>query len=399
MPHMSDLIWTPNKAKTRRGVSVPSETMRLWRNFDFLLLAAVILLVLIGILFIRSATLGAIDTDLIGRVRSQIIFAVMGLSVMFILSALDYRLLATLQHYIYGTLVFSLGLVAVAGQVGGAGAQRWLDVGVQVQPSEIGKMLIIIALAAHFTRQHAKLGRFSTVLISIAYMAVPMFLIFIQPNLGNTIAFGVIWFVMAWGAGLRLHHILILVVTVLVALPILWANMEDYQRSRITTFISINSGNTDLVDTEELRDARYNIDQSLISVGSGGLLGRGYANGTQTQGRFLRVRHTDFIFSVIAHETGFVGGVITLSLIAFVIYRILRVAELARDPVGSLICYGVASVIFFQTVTAVGMNLAILPVTGLTLPFVSSGGTSLLSLLFGVGLVQSVMMRRKLYRG
>lgn len=374
--------WTTPAVTSR---STPSPTIQLWQKFDWVLLAGVFLLVLIGILFIRSATLGAIDTDLQGRVQSQIIYAVLGFIIMFLVAMIDYRLLGALQHYIYGFLVFALALVTIAGQVGGAGAQRWLNVGIPIQPSEIGKMLIIIALGAHLTKQYTKLGSFRTVITSLMYMSLPMFLIFSQPNLGNTIAFSVIWAVMTWGAGLRLRHIAALVATGLIMLPLLWTQMEPYQRSRILTFIN----------PEGDKDAQFNVDQSLISVGSGGFLGKGYANGTQTQGRFLRVRHTDFIFSVIAHEAGFVGGASILGLIGLVLFRITRAGFLARDPLGSLICYGVAGIIFFQTVTAVGMNLAILPVTGLTLPFVSSGGTSLFSLLFGIGLVESVNMRRK----
>ncbi len=377
----------PYNNTSRRRFIAP-QLAALWSKFDLTLLGAVVMLVLIGMLFIRSATLDAVDPILIGRLQSQIIYAFLGFGVLLVMSMIDYRLLGVLEPYIYGALVFTLSLVAVAGQVGGAGAQRWLDVGIPIQPSEIGKMLIIIALGMHLTRRYQKLDRFSTVIISLIYMLVPMALIFIQPNLGNTIAFGVIWFVMIWGAGLRLRHLAILISVVLISLPILWLNMEDYQRSRITTFINPESN----------PDAQFNVDQSLISIGSGGLLGKGYASGSQTQGRFLRVRHTDFIFSVITHETGFLGAVTVLSLLGVVIWRITRAAGKARDPLGSLICYGVAGIIFFQTFTAVGMNVALLPVTGLTLPFVSSGGTSLLSLLFGIGLVQSVNLRRESVR-
>ncbi|MFP4323138.1 MAG: FtsW/RodA/SpoVE family cell cycle protein [Anaerolineales bacterium] len=373
---------------TQQRPRIAPQVAELWSKFDMILLGAVALLVLVGMLFIRSATLDAIDPILIGRLQSQIIYAFLGFGVLFVMTMIDYRLLGVLEPYIYGSLVFSLGLVAVAGQVGGAGAQRWLDVGIPIQPSEIGKMLIIIALGMHLTRRYHKLDRFSTVIVSILYMAIPMALIFIQPNLGNTIAFAVIWFVMIWGAGLRLRHLAILILVVFVSLPVLWVNMEEYQQRRITTFI----------DPDSDPDAQFNVDQSLISIGSGGLLGKGYASGSQTQGRFLRVRHTDFIFSVIAHETGFLGAATVLTLLGVVIWRITRAAAKARDPLGSLICYGVAGIIFFQTFTAVGMNVALLPVTGLTLPFVSSGGTSLLSLLFGIGLVQSVNLRRESVR-
>jgi rod shape determining protein RodA len=350
-----------------------------------MLLGSTVLLVLVGILFIRSATLDAVDTDLIGRVRSQITYAFIGLGVVLVLAGLDYRLLGALQPYIYGFLLFVLGLVAVVGQLGAAGAQRWLNVGIPVQPSEIGKMLIILALGQHLANQYHKLDRFQTVLVSLVYAAVPAIFIFLQPNLGNVIAVMVIWFAMIWGAGLRLKHLFIIIFIALLLLPVVWVNMQSYQQQRILTFIN----------PEGNKGAQFNRDQALISIGSGGLLGKGYASGTQTQGRFLRVRHTDFIFSVIAEETGFVGATGVLLLIGVLVVRILRIAALARDPLGSLICYGVAGIITFQTVVSVGMNLSILPVTGLTLPFVSSGGSSLLTLLVGIGLVQSVAMRNK----
>jgi rod shape determining protein RodA len=359
----------------------------LWRNFDFILMGSTFLLILIGIMFIRSATLDAVDTDLIGRVRSQITYTIIGIVVVLILAGLDYRLLGVLQPYIYLFLLFSLGLVAGVGLTGDAGAQRWLDVGIPVQPSEIGKMLIILALGQHLTNQYQKLDQFKTVIISMVYVSLPALFIFLQPNLGNVIAFTVIWFTMIWGAGLRLTHLALIFTVGLLLMPILWVNMQDYQKERILTFIN--------PEGEENRASQFNRDQALISIGSGGLTGKGYANGTQTQGRFLRVRHTDFIFSVIAEETGFIGATGVLTLIGVVIWRILDTASNARDPLGSLVCYGVAGIITFQTIVSVGMNLSILPVTGLTLPFVSSGGSSLLTLLFGIGLVQSVAMRNK----
>jgi rod shape determining protein RodA len=187
----------------------------------------------------------------------------------------------------------------------------------------------------------------------------------------------------AWAAGLRLKHIGLFVLILLIAAPVMWTQMEDYQKSRITTFIN----------PEGDPDAQFNIRQALISIGSGGAVGKGYANGTQSQLRFLRVRHTDFIFSVIAEEFGFVGGAVVMAAIGLIILRILRGARNATDPLGSLICYGVAAIVFFQTVVSIGMNLNILPVTGLVLPFVSSGGTSLLSMLAGIGLAESVIIR------
>ncbi len=365
---------------------------RIWRNFDFVLMGVTLILIIYGVLMIRSATLGAVDTDLSNRVVRQEQYAFVGIAILLFTAALDYRLLGALHRYIYAVLVGLLALVAVLGVVGAAGAQRWLTVGIPVQPSELAKVLLIIALAQHLQHQYEKMNRLGTVLISLGYVGIPALLIFIQPNLGITILVMFTWFVMVWAAGLRGRHILLFVVVLLIGLPLLWSRMENYQKGRIFSFINFASGNcTSSAD----KDACYNINQAAISIGSGGSTGQGYANGTQTQLRFLRVRHTDFIFAVIAHELGFVGAVAVLVLIGIVLWRIMRAASLARDPLGSLICYGVAANIFFQTFVSVGMNLQLLPVTGLTLPFISSGGSSLLTLLFGIGLVQSVIMRHK----
>ncbi len=364
-----------------------NRTGNFWRNFDFVLLSTTLILIIFGILMIRSATIGAIDTDIISRVPDQIRYAIIGLVLVFVLAAVDYRLLGSLHLWLYIIMVALLILVQFLGVVGDAGSQRWINLGIRIQPSEIGKIIIIITLGHHLTQNYQKLNSLRAVIMSLIHMSIPTALIFIQPNLGTTIVFMVIWFAMIWAAGLRLKHIALFVGIILIAAPVMWTQMKPYQKSRITTFLSPES------DPE----AFYNILQARISIGSGGFGGKGYANGTQSQLRFLRVRHTDFIFSVIAEEFGFVGGAAVMVLISVVILRILRGARRAVDPLGSLICYGVAAIIFFQTVVSIGMNLNMLPVTGLTLPFISSGGTSLLSILAGIGLAESVIIRgRKL---
>ena len=361
----------------------------IWRQFDVPLLIATIVLTVFGILMIRSATLNAIDTDLINRVPDQIRFAILGIVVLFALSALDYRLLAGLHQWLYLIMVALLVLVFFFGVEGDAGAKSWINIGIRVQPSEIAKVLIILTLGHLLARNYEKMGRISTLFKSLLHIGIPAAIIFIQPDLGMAIVFGVMWLVMIWAAGLRLQHIaafgLIFLLAAPIAVPVVWSQMQDYQRSRITSFIFPESD----------PDAYYNILQARISIGSGGLDGKGYAQGPQNVGRFLRVRHTDFIFSVIGEEFGLIGGVAVMGALGFVILRILRGARQAVDPLGSLICYGVATFIFFQTVVSIGMNLSLMPVTGLTLPFLSSGGTSLLSTLAGIGLAQSVIMRRR----
>lgn len=337
---------------------------------------------------IRSATTGAVDSDLVSRVPDQIRFGIIGAFLMFGLAALDYRTLGGLSQWLYLLMVGLLILVPFIGVVGDAGARRWLNLGILIQPSELGKIIIIITLGHFLSRNFQKMDRFSTVIRSIVHISLPVGLIFIQPDLGTTIIFLVIWATLMWAAGLRLRHIMIFVIAGLVSLPIVWSQMQPYQRARITTFLASD-------EDADTQGASFNIRQAAISIGSGGLIGKGYANGTQSQLRFLRVRHTDFIFSVIAEEFGFAGGVATLVLIGLVLTRILRGARMAVDPLGSMICYGVAAIIFFQTTVSVGMNLGLLPVTGLTLPFISSGGTSLLSTLAGIGLAESVIMRRR----
>ena len=356
-----------------------------WRRIDLVLLAATTVLVVFGILMIASATQNAIDDEIIRRVPDQITYAIVGCFGIAVMAAIDYRQLGGISPWLYGTMVILLLLVWRFGVEGAGGAQRWLNIGIRIQPAEIGKILMIITLSQHLATRYLNLGRLSAVLRSLAHVAVPAVLIFAQPDLGTTIVFLFIWAVIIWSAGVRLKHIALFTAVGLLLLPVAYTQLRDYQILRITTFINPESD----------PDAQYNIRQARISIGSGGLLGKGYAVGSQNTGRFLRVRHTDFIFSVIAHEFGMLGGMAVLGLFGVVLWRILKGAREASDPLGSMICYGVAAMIFFQTVVSIGMNLALMPVTGLTLPFVSSGGTSLLFTMIGIGLVQSVIARRR----
>ncbi len=360
-------------------------TGSLWRRFDYLLFALTILLIIFGILMIRSATQGAIDPDLINRVPDQIQFLIVGMVLMLMLAFMDYRLLDGIHTWLYLVMIILLLLVFALGVEGDGGAQSWINIGIRIQPSEIAKVLIVITLGHYLATHYRALNSLTTVFMSLVHLGVPTMLIFIQPDLGIATVFAAIWLTMIWAAGLRLRHIAIFTLILVVSAPLIWSQMREYQRSRITTFINPESD----------PDAYYNIRQALISVGSGGMVGKGYSVGSQNKGRFLRVRHTDYIYSVIVEEFGFVGGMATLGALGLVLARILRGARTAVDPFGSLICYGVAAFIFFQTVTSVGMNLGLLPVTGLTLPFISSGGTSLLSTMAGIGLAQSVIARRR----
>lgn len=362
---------------------------RLWQRFDYILLGATILLVVFGVMVIASATQDAIDPELVNRVPDQIRYGIIGVVALIGMSALDYRLLGSISHWLYGIMVVLLVAVVLFGTEGDGGAQRWLNVGILIQPSEICKLFIIITLAQFYAVNYHKMDDIRTVIKSMAHLGVIAGLVFVQPDLGTTIVFVVIWAVITWAAGLRIRHILIFGLIGTFAMPFAFTQLQAYQVERITNFLFPQD------DLEAQFGSQYNIQQARVSIGSGGVFGKGYTAGSQNSGRFLRVRHTDFIFSVIAHEFGFVGSVGTMGLLLVVIMRILRGARYAADELGSMICYGVAGMIFFQTLVSIGMNLNLMPVTGLTLPFVSSGGTSLLFTLIGVGLAESVIMRRR----
>lgn len=375
---------------------------RVWRHFDVLLLAAAAVLTIAGVAMIRSAIGG--NENLAELVPRQAIYAVIGFVVLLIMAAIDYRIWSGLARPLYLFTIGILGLIQIAGFVG-FGAARWFNVGIAtIQPSELAKIFMILVLAEFLSRNQAALERFSIVLRSLVLIGVPLLLIFIQPDLSTAIVVLVIWFAQVWVIGIRIRHLGLLIgialLLTLLFVPLMaryfltgYVNGEDflflqhYQMERLVTFL--------LPDPSVQHGASYNVNQALISIGSGGLFGQGYGHGTQVQLRFLKVRHTDFIFSAMAEEFGFAGALIFLITLIFVIFRCLRAARRARDTFGALICYSVAILLLFQGAFNVGMNLNMFPVSGLPLPFLSYGGSSLLASLFGVGLVESVNLRHK----
>jgi rod shape determining protein RodA len=276
-------------------------------------------------------------------------------------------------------------LVALFGTVQG-GSQRWISIGgILVQPTEAGKFLLIIFLAWYLSRFQERLRHFRYLVVGMILLALPLGLVYLQPDLGMTVTFAFIGGTLILVSGIRIWHLVTLGGMGAAAVPFLWNTLEGYMLERIQIFLDPSSN----------RAASYNVDQAMISIGNGSWLGMGWGNGSQNQLHFLRVRHTDFIFSVISEELGFVGTVIILLLLFFVIWRLMRIADLAQDQFGRLLVVGVAALIFFQTFINVGMNLSIAPVTGMTLPFISYGGSSLISMMLAIGLAQSVIMRHR----
>jgi rod shape determining protein RodA len=348
------------------------------------LTAAVLLLTAYGILAINSAVTGAPAFETYPE--RQVLFALIGVAVMLLFAAIDYRILTSSHWYIYAFIVGSLVFVYLVGVINNA-SRRWINLGIiQIQPSEFGRIFLAIALAQFLVSRQHLMGRFSNTLVTLAYVGLPVALIFLQPDLGMSIVFMVIWFVLIWLAGLPLSHFAVLATVAIVAAAVLFPSLAQYQQNRLIAFLN----------PDALPEQSFNIEQALISIGSGGWWGKGYLQGTQSQLGFLRVQHTDFIFSVITEEMGLIfGALVVLGLMTFILIRILRVATMTSDPAGRYIVAGIAAVLFFQTVVSVGMNLRLLPVTGLTLPFVSYGGSSLITLFMAIGIVQSVLMRHR----
>ncbi|MGD0751517.1 MAG: FtsW/RodA/SpoVE family cell cycle protein [Anaerolineales bacterium] len=357
-----------------------------WRHFDFWLLGAVIIALVFGVTMIRSAIAG--NVTLAGLVPRQIIFGAVGFVVILLAAAIDYRFWSGAIVPMYVVIVLSLLLLFVIGATH-FGATRWIETGlVSIQPTELAKMVVILALANFFDRNIESHRNWGWLLKSLFIAIGIAGLIFIQPNLSNVIVVMVLWAAMAWVAGLDLKQLGILLLVIILLGAVAYSFfLQPYQRDRITTFI--------FPPTNTSYGATYNVLQALAALGSGGWVGEGYGHGTQTQLRFMKVRHNDFIFSVIGEELGFIGALFVLILLAFIIYRCLRAARLARDPFGSMIAYGVAILIFFQAVVNIAVNLNLIPVTGIPLPFISYGGSGLISLMLGIGLVESVVIRHK----
>jgi rod shape determining protein RodA len=360
---------------------------RRWRSFDLLLLIVTLVIISIGVALIYSATISTENSEeLLERsFFRQMLLGASGLLILLLISAIDYHLLESVHWFAYLAAVGILSIVFVMGQAG-FGAQSWLSVRRAIQPSELAKVLLIVFLAKYLADREEQMHEIRWVVFSAALMIPPVFLIYRQPDLGTAMVLVGIWLGMVFAAGTRFLHLGLLSVGTAAAAPVVWFSLRGYMKERILVFINPAS---------DVSGLSYNARQALISIGSGGWLGKGFLQGTQSQLYFLRVRHTDYVFSVLCEELGFVGALVLLLLLLILLWRILRAASLARDPFGRLIACGVATMIFVQSFVNIAVNVGILPVTGLTLPLVSYGGSSLWATLLGIGLVESVVMRHR----
>lgn len=352
-------------------------------SYDWIILCSMLVLIAFGVLTIYSTsfTQGQILSSLYFR---QIIYAVIGLVIFFLVSRLDYKIFAQVSGSLY-FLTLLLLVVTFALGISTRGSTRWIDLSFfRLQPSEIIKPVLIAVLAFFYsTREKITLRDF---LLAFFLMIIPAALIFRQPDLGSAIVLFGIWLIISLVAGVSWKYLASFGLVLLLVVPIGFNTLKDYQKERLTTFINPQ------VDPQ---GSGYNIIQSIIAVGSGQLSGRGFGRGTQSHLNFLPEQHTDFIFATMAEELGFVGTGIVLIVFLILAIRIINVARHSPDQFSLLLIVGILSMILLQLFINIGMNMGLLPVTGITLPFISFGGSSLVALIISIGLVEAVARFRK----
>jgi rod shape determining protein RodA len=355
-----------------------------WQDFDWGLLLIAVVLTVIGLAMIRSATQGS--DSLADAWRRQAIYAAVGIVLMFLMAFVNYRLLESLQWPLYFLTLVILAFTLLFGESEIGDVRRFIFIGgISIQLAFPALILLIISQASLLARNAPNPPGLQEFVVSLIMTGAASVLVFRQPNLSTATLYLATWVIMIFASGIKMTYLEGVGILALLAAPILWANMDDYMRDRIYNFL----------DPTRDPGAYYNIQQALISIGSGGLMGKGFATGTQSQLHFLRVRHTDFIFSVICEELGFVGAALILLVFTLLLWRLLRIAANASDTTGQLIVVGVTTYIFYQLLINLGMNLSIIPVAGLPMPLISSGGSGLVITFVGLGLVESVAMRHR----
>jgi rod shape determining protein RodA len=362
-----------------------------WRHIDAVLVGCIFAVASLGCLMIFSATRGRDPSDFdTSFLAKQVLFVGLGVGLMLGVALIDYRRYREIAPALY--VVILLGLLAVVTGMGSErkGSQAWFQLGpFQLQPSELAKVVVIVTLASVIAHFNSELDAARLALV-LAVAGVPMALIMLQPDLGTTLVFVAVGMGMLLIGGARPRHIaaLTLVGIIGVGLVLNSGMLEKFQQCRLTSFLETQD--------EECaeRGAEYNLEQAKTAIGSGSLFGKGVGQGTQTRLDIVPEQHTDFIFTALGEELGFVGGGTMLALMSIIAWRIWRTAQLARDPLGTLICVGVLSMFVFQVFENVGMTMGIMPITGIPLPFMSYGGSSTLTAFIAMGLVLNVHMRR-----
>jgi rod shape determining protein RodA len=358
------------------------------RDYNFFLLGCVIVLTGFSLAMVYSSTLN--DPNTRGYFSRHLVNLIVGAVAMLLLTALDYHALQAWAAPLYLGIVVLLAVVLVVGKIL-SGAQSWLNLGLRTfQPSEPAKLLVIVALAAYWARFEDRRSTWKVQFGGLLLAGIPIALVFIQPDFGTAMVFTAAWFMIAWTAGLRFWQLLLLLVAAIPAGYYGWKHVLDpEQQSRILIFL-------DPVGYDpELKNGAWNIIQALTAVGSGGLTGHGWTHGLLTQNNYVPVQYSDFIFASTSEELGFIGTTVLLLFETLLVWQALVVAAVARDTFGRLIAVGIAALFMCHLLVNAGMNMSIMPITGIPLPFISYGGSFTLTTLAAIGLLQSIALRRR----
>lgn len=360
---------------------------RLVRKLDFTLIAVVAGIIVISLIVIGSAThINTPSEERYWFVQRQGIFALVNCMLIFFMLHFDYKILQRYGNFLYIFNLVMLLAVMFVGQTA-LGAQRWIQLGpISLQPSEFSKIIMIISMAAMLETRIGRLNTFKDLLPVAAYIGLPFLIVMKQPDLGTSLVFIAIFLGMIFVAGVNPRLLMIIFGAGLALLPIFWQFLKDYQKMRIMVFMDPN------VDP---LGSGYHIIQSKIAIGSGMFFGKGLFGGTQSQLNFLPENHTDFIFAVVGEELGFIGAAFLLILYLVLLYRGTKIANEARDNFGSLLAIGITSMLTFHILVNIGMTTGIMPVTGIPLPLMSYGVSSLTTNLIAVGILLNVHMRRQ----
>lgn len=364
--------------------------MRNWllsfRYFDLYIFTSSVLLLVLGLLMIYSTTLESGS----GLLIKQAIFAVFGFAFLFVLAFFDYRKLKKSTGILYLLIVLSLLAVWFLGK-NVRGSTRWIDLGIfRLQPAEFAKLIIVVIMAKFLDQSGEKLKSFRYLLLSAIYVFIPAVLILIEPDLGSSLVIMLTWFALLLFSRMNKKHLAIILVSAIVLSSFSWFFvLHDFQKNRIYTFLDPG---------KDPQGRGYNSLQSIIAVGSGGIAGRGVGRGLQSQLKFLPERQTDFIFASTAEELGLFGSLFILAMFALIFTRLIKAARKARDNFGMYLSLGIFFMLLFQVAINIGMNIGIMPITGIPLPLLSYGGSSLLTTMAALGLAQSVVARQKALR-
>ncbi len=351
-------------------------------DIDWFLLAIALTIAVIGVVEIYSTTL---HSPLAGQYKKQVYWLIFSCILALVASRLDYHLILEQTPWLYGiSILLLIGLLVAGRSI--AGTRRWLTMGpVTLQVSETVKLVIIMVVAAYFANRRMKATTWGDLVKLGIFAGIPAILVALEPDLGTALTFVPIVAAGAIFAGIRPRQIAILCLIGILMLPLGWHFLRPYQRERIKTFVH---------PTEKTQTTSYQVTQTKIAIGSGGFWGKGLGNGTQSRLGFIPVSHADSIFAAYAEEQGFVGTLLVLLLYFALLLRLLDGAQMAPDRAGAFILIGLAAVLFFQVVVNTGMMIGVLPITGIPLPLMSQGGSSLLVTFLGLGLAMSVRARR-----